>query len=75
MAKIHASSIVDPQAELAFDVEVGPFCRIGPNVKIAEGTKEELLKTCEPFRLTWEALYKEKRSTSPELKPEEATVS
>jgi len=26
-------------------------------VKIAEGTKQELLKTCEPFRLMWEALY------------------
>ncbi|MBS0616011.1 MAG: ABC transporter ATP-binding protein [Verrucomicrobia bacterium] len=25
--------------------------------KIAEGTKDELLATCEPFRLTWEALY------------------
>lgn len=26
-------------------------------VKIAEGTKQELLETCEPFRLMWEALY------------------
>ena len=26
-------------------------------VKIAEGDKEELLKTCEPFRRMWEALY------------------
>ena len=26
--------------------------------KIAEGTKDELLATCEPFRLTWEALYR-----------------
>ena len=26
--------------------------------KIAEGTKEELLQTCEPFRLMWEALYR-----------------
>jgi ABC-type multidrug transport system fused ATPase/permease subunit len=25
--------------------------------KIAEGSKDELLRTCEPFRLTWEALY------------------
>lgn len=25
--------------------------------KIAEGTREELLKTCEPFRHMWEALY------------------
>lgn len=26
-------------------------------VKIAEGNKEELLKTCDPFRRMWEALY------------------
>ena len=39
MAKIHPSSLVDPKAELAADVEVGPFCTIGPNVKIGEGTK------------------------------------
>ncbi len=26
-------------------------------VKIAEGNKDELLKTCEPFRRMWEALY------------------
>jgi ABC-type multidrug transport system fused ATPase/permease subunit len=26
--------------------------------KIAEGTKEELLQTCEPFRIMWEALYR-----------------
>jgi ABC-type multidrug transport system ATPase subunit len=26
-------------------------------IKIAEGNKEELLKTCEPFRRMWEALY------------------
>lgn len=26
-------------------------------MKIAEGTRDELLKTCEPFRLMWEALY------------------
>jgi ABC-type multidrug transport system fused ATPase/permease subunit len=26
-------------------------------VKIAEGSKKELLETCEPFRRMWEALY------------------
>ncbi len=26
--------------------------------KLAEGTKDELLKTCPPFRLMWETLYK-----------------
>lgn len=35
--------------------------------KIAEGTKEELLQSCEPFRMTWEALYRIERTI-----PEEA---
>lgn len=39
MAKIHALSVVDPKAELAEDVEIGPFCTVGPFVKIAAGTK------------------------------------
>ena len=39
MTKIHPSSIVDPKAELADDVEVGPFCTIGPEVKIGAGTR------------------------------------
>jgi UDP-N-acetylglucosamine acyltransferase len=30
---------VDPRAEIAFDVEIGPFCRIGPDVRIGEGTR------------------------------------
>ena len=39
MAKIHPLSIVDPKAELADDVEVGPFCTIGPQVRIGAGTR------------------------------------
>ena len=38
MAKIHPSSIVHPDAQLADSVEVGPFCIIGPTVKIGAGT-------------------------------------
>ncbi len=38
MAKIHASSLVDPQAKLHETVRVGPFCIIGPNVEIGAGT-------------------------------------
>lgn len=38
MAKIHPPSIVDPHAELAEDVEVGPFCIIEKDVKIGSGT-------------------------------------
>ena len=39
MTNIHPSSLVDPHAELGKDVMVGPFCRIGPNVKIGDGTQ------------------------------------
>ena len=38
MAQIHQFSVVDPNAQLADDVVVGPFCVIGPNVKIGAGT-------------------------------------
>lgn len=37
MANVHPSSIVDPKAVLADDVCVGPFCTIGPDVKIGAG--------------------------------------
>ena len=35
---IHPSAIVDPRAELAADVQVGPWSMIGPDVRIGEGT-------------------------------------
>lgn len=38
MAQIHPLSVVDENAQLAEDVVVGPFCVIGPNVKIGAGT-------------------------------------
>ncbi len=38
MVTIHPMSVVDPKAELAEDVVVGPFCIIGPEVKIGKGT-------------------------------------
>ena len=37
--KIHPAAIVHPKADLADDVEVGPFCVIGENVSIGKGTK------------------------------------
>jgi len=37
-AQIHPTAIVDPKAELGNDVIVGPYCTIGPNVKIGNGT-------------------------------------
>lgn len=38
MSRIHATAIVDVQAELADDVTVGPYAVIGPNVRIGAGS-------------------------------------
>ncbi len=39
MSSIHPSAVVDPAAELADDVSVGPFCVVGPDVVLAAGVK------------------------------------
>lgn len=39
MARIHANAHVDLKAELADDVEVGPFCYIGADVTIGAGSR------------------------------------
>ncbi len=36
---IHSSAIIEPKAELASDVEVGPYSVIGANVRIDSGTR------------------------------------
>ena len=41
MAEVHASAIVDARAELAADVQVGPYSIIGPGVRIDSGTRIE----------------------------------
>ncbi len=38
MAEIAATAVVDHRAELAADVEVGPYAIIGPNVRIGAGS-------------------------------------
>ncbi len=38
MARIHATALVDVQAELAADVEIGAYTLIGPEVRIGAGT-------------------------------------
>ncbi|MDO5531186.1 acyl-ACP--UDP-N-acetylglucosamine O-acyltransferase [Sutterella sp.] len=38
MSQIHSSSIVSPEAQIADDVVIGPFCIVGPNVRIGRGT-------------------------------------
>ena len=35
---IHPSAVIDPTAELAEDVSVGPLCWVGPKAKIGSGT-------------------------------------
>ena len=37
--KICPQAVVHPKAEIADDVEIGPFCVIGPEVKIAKGCR------------------------------------
>jgi UDP-N-acetylglucosamine acyltransferase len=39
MARVHPSAVVDRHAELDGDVEVGPFCVVGPAVRVAAGTR------------------------------------
>lgn len=39
MAEVHASAAVDPRAELADDVVVGPFAVIGPHVTLGSGVE------------------------------------
>ncbi|MFO0830185.1 MAG: acyl-ACP--UDP-N-acetylglucosamine O-acyltransferase [Phycisphaerales bacterium] len=38
-ARVHPTSIIDPSAELADGVRIGPYCTVGPNVTIGEGTE------------------------------------
>jgi UDP-N-acetylglucosamine acyltransferase len=37
MANIHATAVVDPSAKLGTNVEIGPFCVIGPDVALGDG--------------------------------------
>jgi UDP-N-acetylglucosamine acyltransferase len=36
---IHPTAIIDPQAQIDADVEIGPFAVIGPHVRIGRGTR------------------------------------
>lgn len=38
-ARVHPTAIVEPGAELSDDVEVGPWCSIGPRVRVGEGCR------------------------------------
>jgi len=39
MAKVHPSAIVEDGARLGADVEIGPFCVVGPEVVLGDGVK------------------------------------
>src|ERR1700757_671888 len=36
---LHPTAILDPSAEIADTVEIGPYCIVGPQVRIAAGTR------------------------------------
>ena len=38
MSKIHETALVDPAAQIADDVEIGPFSIVGPKVSIGPGS-------------------------------------
>ncbi len=39
MADLHPTAQVDPRAELADDVQIGPFCVVGPQVRLGRGVR------------------------------------
>jgi UDP-N-acetylglucosamine acyltransferase len=41
MTEVHATAIVDPKAELASDVVIGPFCMVGPDARLGQGVRLE----------------------------------
>lgn len=36
MSQVHPTAIIDPSAELGEDVQIGPYCIIGPGVKLGD---------------------------------------
>lgn len=39
MSGIHPTAIIDPKAEIGADVRVGPYCVVGPDVKLGDGAE------------------------------------
>ena len=39
MSKIHQTAVIDPSAELASEVEIGPYAVIGAGVKLGKATQ------------------------------------
>ncbi len=38
MSNVHSTAIIDSKAKIAKDVQIGPYCMVGPNVELGEGT-------------------------------------
>ncbi len=38
-ARIHPTAVVEDSAEFGADVEIGPFCHVGPRVKLGDGVQ------------------------------------
>jgi UDP-N-acetylglucosamine acyltransferase len=38
MSLIHSTAIIDPKAEIADGVEIGPYAVVGPHVKIGKNS-------------------------------------
>jgi UDP-N-acetylglucosamine acyltransferase len=36
---IHPTAVIDKKAEVADDVDIGPYCVIGPEARIGSGTR------------------------------------
>ena len=36
---IHNSSVIDTKANISKNVKIGPFCYVGPDVKLEEGVE------------------------------------
>lgn len=39
MTRLHPTAVIDPKATLAADVEIGPYCIVGPQVSLAPGVR------------------------------------
>ena len=44
---IHQSSVIDPKAQISKNVKIGPFCYVGPEVKLGENV--ELISNNESY--------------------------
>ena len=49
---IHPSAVIDPEADLALDVRIGPYAIIEGPVQLGPGTGPKAIKTFQPWPLT-----------------------